>query len=115
LDQARPRFVAMSSISITSLVDPETGTISRELFVSQELYDQEQEKVFTHTWLFVGHESQVAKPGDYFASYMGEDPVVLARDRQGKLHVFLNSCRHRGMKVCRYDEGNTPVFTCPYH
>ena len=32
-----------------------------------------------------------------------------------QVHVFLNSCRHRGMKVCRYDEGNTPVFTCPYH
>ena len=41
--------------------------------------------------------------------------MILCRDRAGKVHVFLNSCRHRGMKVCRYDEGNTPVFTCPYH
>ncbi len=41
--------------------------------------------------------------------------VILCRDRAGEVHVFLNSCRHRGMKVCRYDEGNTPVFTCPYH
>ena len=46
---------------------------------------------------------------------MGEELVILCRDRAGKVHVFLNSCRHRGMKVCRYDEGNTPVFTCPYH
>ena len=46
---------------------------------------------------------------------MGEESVILCRDRAGKVHVFLNSCRHRGMKVCRYDEGNTPVFTCPYH
>jgi len=35
--------------------------------------------------------------------------------RAGQIHVFLNSCRHRGMKVCRYDEGSTAVFTCPYH
>ena len=41
--------------------------------------------------------------------------MILCRDRAGEVHVFLNSCRHRGMKVCRYDEGNTPVFTCPYH
>ena len=41
--------------------------------------------------------------------------MILCRDRAGEIHVFLNSCRHRGMKVCRYDEGNTPVFTCPYH
>ena len=46
---------------------------------------------------------------------MGEESVILCRDRAGEIHVFLNSCRHRGMKVCRYDEGNTAVFTCPYH
>ena len=67
------------------------------------------------SWVFVGHESQVSKPGDYFASGMGEESVLLCRDRENQIHVFLNSCRHRGMKVCRYDEGNTPVFTCPYH
>ncbi len=41
--------------------------------------------------------------------------MILCRDRAGAVHVFLNSCRHRGMKVCRYDDGNTTVFTCPYH
>ena len=35
--------------------------------------------------------------------------------RQGAVHVFLNSCRHRGMKVCRYEQGNTSLFVCPYH
>ena len=55
------------------------------------------------------------KPGDYFVSSMGEESVILCRDREGGIHVFLNSCTHRGMKVCRYDEGNTPVFSCPYH
>ena len=98
-----------------SLVDVTRGQISREIFVSNELYQMEQEKVFARAWLFVGHESQVANPGDYFVSSMGEESVILVRDRQQQLHVFLNTCRHRGMKVCRYDEGNTAVFTCPYH
>lgn len=97
------------------LVDVEAGQVSREIFVSEEIYRQEQEQIFARAWLFVGHESQVAKPGDYFVSCMGEESVILVRDRQDKIHVLLNSCRHRGMKVCRYDEGNTPVFTCPYH
>ena len=97
------------------LVNIEKGIISREIFVSEEIYQQEQEQVFNRSWLFVGHESQVPKPGDYFVSGMGEESVILCRDRESKLHVFLNSCRHRGMKVCRYDEGNTPIFTCPYH
>ena len=97
------------------LVDLRSGVISREIFVNEDIYQQEQERVFAKGWLLVGHESQVTKPGDYFVSCMGEEAVILCRDRESKIHVFLNSCRHRGMKVCRYDEGNTPVFTCPYH
>jgi nitrite reductase/ring-hydroxylating ferredoxin subunit len=46
---------------------------------------------------------------------MGAESVILARDKKKKVHVFLNSCRHRGMKVCQYDHGNTQLFTCPYH
>ena len=91
------------------------GQISREIFVNEDIYQRELEQVFARSWLFVGHESQIEKPGDYFISGMGEESVILCRDREGAVHVFLNSCRHRGMKVCRYDEGNTPVFTCPYH
>jgi phenylpropionate dioxygenase-like ring-hydroxylating dioxygenase large terminal subunit len=97
------------------LVDLASGQISREIFVNETIYQQELEQVFARAWLFVGHESQIPKPGDYFVSCMGEESVLLCRDREEKMHVFLNSCRHRGMKVCRYDEGNTPVFTCPYH
>ena len=97
------------------LVDLQEGMISREIFVNEDIYHQEQEQVFARGWLMVGHESQVSKPGDYFVSCMGEESVILCRDRESRLHVFLNSCMHRGMKVCRYDEGNAPVFTCPYH
>jgi phenylpropionate dioxygenase-like ring-hydroxylating dioxygenase large terminal subunit len=63
----------------------------------------------------VGHESLVPRPNDFMLSRMGEESVILCRDVAGKLHVFLNTCRHRGMKVCRYDQGNTTHFTCPYH
>ena len=98
-----------------ALVDRQQGMVSREIFVNPDIYAEEQERIFTRAWLFVGHESQVAKPGDFFVSSMGEESVILCRDRAGELHIFLNSCMHRGMKVCRYDEGNTPIFTCPYH
>jgi phenylpropionate dioxygenase-like ring-hydroxylating dioxygenase large terminal subunit len=101
--------------SAKDLIDSEKGLVSREIFVNEDIYRQEQDQVFGRVWLFVGHESHIVKPCDYFVSYMGEDSVILTRDRSNQIHVFLNSCRHRGMKVCRYDEGNTPVFTCPYH
>ena len=97
------------------LVNLNTAEISREIFVNEQIYAEEQEKIFARAWLFVGHESQIPNPGDFVSSCMGEEAVILCRDRAGEVHVFLNSCRHRGMKVCRYDEGNTAVFTCPYH
>ena len=100
---------------VRGLVDKENGLISREIFVNEDLYKQELERVFARTWLFIGHTSQVPNPNDFFISRMGEESVILTRDRQGEIHVLLNTCMHRGMKVCRYDEGNTPVFSCPYH
>ncbi len=104
-----------SQTFLKGYVDPALGTIKRQIYVDEEIYKLEQERIFSRVWLFVGHESQIQKPGDYFVSRMGEESVILTRDRQGEIHVFLNSCMHRGMRVCRYDEGNTPIFTCPYH
>ncbi len=101
--------------SLSNLVDLDNGLISREVFVNKEIYQQEQEQIFARAWLFIGHESQIPNPGDYFVSCMGEESVILVRDQQQKIHVFLNTCRHRGMKVCRYDRGNTVQFTCPFH
>jgi len=96
-------------------VDVTNGVISREIFVNEQIYRDELEKIFTRMWLLVGHESLIPKPGDFFTSRMGAESVILSRDRDKKVHVFLNTCRHRGMKVVRYDQGNTPMFTCPYH
>jgi phenylpropionate dioxygenase-like ring-hydroxylating dioxygenase large terminal subunit len=101
--------------SLKDLVDLEKGIVAREIYVNEAIYQQELEQIYTRAWLFIGHESQVPNPGDFVMSRMGEEEVLLVRDRKNQLHVFLNTCRHRGMKVCRYDDGNTLIFTCPFH
>ena len=101
--------------NLRDLVDLETGTVSREVYVNEDIYAQELEQIYGRAWLLVGHESQVENPGDFVLGRMGEEEVILTRDRKGVIHVFLNTCRHRGMKVCRYDDGNALVFTCPFH
>ena len=100
---------------MTNPIDTERGLISREIFVSPEYHRAELEKLYTRAWLFVGHESQIPNPGDFFVSRMAEESVILCRDARGEIRIFLNSCRHRGMKVCRYEQGNTSLFVCPYH
>ena len=102
-------------MDIKSLVDPEGGLIDRRIFADREIYDLERERIFARCWLYLGHECEIPNPGDFVTRYMGEDPVILARDLNGQLRAHLNMCRHRGNRVCRADRGNTKLFQCSYH
>ena len=98
-----------------TLVDTTRDVIDRKIFHDPELYERELEQIFRKKWLLVAHESQIPKAGDFVLSRMGEDQVIVSRHRDMSINVFLNTCRHKGMRVCRYDEGNTKLFFCPYH
>ena len=102
-------------IRARELVDMERGVVDRRIFSDANVYQQELERVFGRAWLFVGHDSLVPNPNDFFLTYMGEDPVILTRDAKGQVHAFLNMCRHRGNRVARADDGNAKNFMCTYH
>ena len=97
------------------VIDPATGKIDRGIFSDEAVYDDEMEKIFGRAWLMIGHDSLVPAADDFFHTYMGEDPVILTRDGQGRLHALLNMCRHRGNRVVRCDDGNAKRFMCTYH
>ena len=103
------------AIDVKGLVDSEQGLMSRRIFIDDDIYQQELERIFARCWLFLCHESQIPHPGDFFTTYMGEDPVLVSRDSNGKIGAFLNVCRHRGNRVCRADSGNASAFVCAYH
>lgn len=97
------------------LIGGQAAWVKREAFLNGDVYQREQERVFRRAWLFLGHESQIPKPRDFFTAYMGEESVIVTRDSAGRIRAFLNTCRHRGMRVCRADKGSTAAFTCSYH
>jgi phenylpropionate dioxygenase-like ring-hydroxylating dioxygenase large terminal subunit len=97
------------------LVDIAAGTVNRTIFSDPNIYREEIERIFARCWLFLAHESQIPNAGDYVNVFMGEEPVLVCRDADGSVNAFINSCRHRGNKVCRADAGNAKSFQCPYH
>ena len=82
---------------------------------SGEVLQREQEHIFDHCWIYLGHDSEVEKPGDYRRRTVAGRPVFFVRNRDGEVRVFLNSCTHRGALICRHDSGNTPMLQCSYH
>jgi phenylpropionate dioxygenase-like ring-hydroxylating dioxygenase large terminal subunit len=103
------------SLRVEDLVDVERGLVDRRSFSDQEIYDLEMERIFARAWNFMCHESQIPKPGDFFMNYIGEESVIVTRDKEGGLNVLLNTCRHRGNAVCRAEQGHASSFMCTYH
>jgi choline monooxygenase len=84
------------------------------IYTSPDVLRLEQERVFARDWLFVGRAEEFEKPGHYRAFRVLEEPIVVARDKTGRLNAFANVCVHRGVEVA-YGEGNAEAFSCPYH
>tara|TARA_B100000686_G_C16777962_1_gene969831 strand:- start:813 stop:2111 length:1299 start_codon:yes stop_codon:yes gene_type:complete len=89
--------------------------LNRKTLIDPEILNIERERVFDKSWIYAGHESEVIKPGDFLTRSVAGRPVILARDSSGGIRLFLNTCRHRGARVCRERSGNTKRFYCFYH
>lgn len=103
------------NFDVAGMVDAKSGLVDRAIFTDEALYQQELRRVFAPSWLFLGHVDQLKKTGDFFTTFMGEDPIIVSKGKDGEIRAFLNSCRHRGARVCRADYGTTKNFTCTYH
>lgn len=97
------------------LVSDDACRIQRQVFTSAQVYEWEKQFIFAKNWLFLAHESQLPHIGDFITTYMAETPVIVAHGEDGRIHASINSCSHRGLRVCRADRGNTKRFVCPYH
>src|SRR6476620_12139732 len=105
----------LSPTEFLGLVDVDKRLVDRRIFSSEEIYQAELEHIFARAWNFMAHESQIPNAGDFFLNYIGEDRVIVVRDKEGGIQVLLNTRRHRGNAVCRAEEGHATSFMCTYH
>jgi len=89
--------------------------VHRSALTSPEIFELEKERVFDRCWLYLGHESEVAEPGDYRRRGVAGRPVFFAKGSDGQIRAFLNTCPHRGAMICRQDQGSADSFQCFYH
>lgn len=106
-------IIRTSARDIAKLIEP--GRVSRRVYTDPELFELEMERIFGRAWLFVGHESQVPKPGDYVTTELGRQPIIMIRHSDGTVRVMLNRCTHRGAKVVNERAGNARYMSCLYH
>lgn len=91
------------------------GLIPAHLYNDDDTFALERDRVFSRTWMFLAHESELPEPNDYVVRNILDDSFLVTRDRAGELHVMFNMCVHRGMQVCRAERGTASTFRCPYH
>jgi len=97
--------------------DAENGLfrVQRGAFLDPEVLEAERARIFDRCWLYLGHESEVALPGDFRTRELAARRIVFVRGKDGVVRALLNSCTHRGAEVCRERGGNANSFQCFYH
>jgi phenylpropionate dioxygenase-like ring-hydroxylating dioxygenase large terminal subunit len=86
------------------------------VYQDQDIYDREQERIWRgDTWSYLCLEAELPEPGSFLTTFVGDMPVVVARDPAGAVHAFENRCAHRGALICMEARGKAERFSCIYH
>ena len=92
--------VTAAGTSTTGWIDEDpdalTFRVNREALRSQDVFDTERAEIWDHTWLYLGHESEIPEPGDYRTRTIGGRNLIFVRDAAGAVRAYFNSCPHRG-------------------
>ena len=99
----------------TATFQPGAKTLPQRYFVSPKIFAEELQKIFATNWVLVGHQSQLAEPGDYFLSEVAGESLIVAKDQRSTIRAFYNVCRHRGARLCEEQNGHATAIQCPYH
>ncbi len=98
------------------LRDREPGkTLPKEFYLDPGIFREDLRRVFYTNWLFAGHSCEIPEPGDFFLLPVGEEELVVLRDKEGGIRAHFNVCRHRGSRIATEPRGRSRSLVCPYH
>ncbi|MCJ8301058.1 MAG: Rieske 2Fe-2S domain-containing protein, partial [Pseudomonadales bacterium] len=89
--------------------------LTQPFYTEDSIYQAELEAIFYKEWLFAVNECELPDIGDYITLIVADTSVIILRADKHIIHAFINSCRHRGSRLCREASGNTHQIVCPYH
>ena len=101
-------------------------TLTREHYLSPEMFAREKERIFMREWFCAGREEDLATPGSYLVVDVAGESVLAVRTREGALRAYYNVCRHRGCQLVLTGADSTGCapelagsfgrgIKCPYH
>ena len=100
--------------ALARLVEPDR--VHRDVYTDPEVFELEMERLWSRTWVYVGHASQVPLAGDYLTLDVAAKPLLMVRHTDGSIRVLMNRCAHKGAKLVSDTAGNAgKLFRCPYH
>ncbi len=100
-----------------TLLEHTTASLPSGWYHDAAQYARELEAVWYRDWVCVGRNEDLREAGDFFVAAVGDECLVITRDREGRPQAFHNTCRHRGSQLCatargRFGRGR---IVCPYH
>src|SRR5215831_8713488 len=93
----------------------EAFTIPAPWYTDPQIAEMERLKVFSKTWQLVARTSQLQNSGDFVATRVAGEPIVVVRAVDGALRAFFNVCRHHAAAVVTQPCGQASILQCPYH
>ncbi len=92
--------------------------VDARVYHDSDIFEQEQERIYRGpVWSYVALECELDGAGAFKSTFVGNTPVVVTRDEEGKLNAWVNRCAHKGALVCRALRGHAAdgSFVCVYH
>jgi choline monooxygenase len=93
----------------------QASTIPAAWYVDARIAGLERENVIGRTWQLVARTEQVKAPGEFVATTIADEPIVVVRGNDGLLRAFYNVCRHHAAAVVTQPCGQASLLHCPYH